>query len=54
MRDALLAAGAEVTLHAVEGADHMWQGASDAQLHRLVDATLEFLRVGSGAGLGLG
>jgi acetyl esterase/lipase len=49
LRDALLAAGAEVTLHAVEGADHMWQGASDEQLHRLFDATVEFLRVSGGA-----
>jgi dipeptidyl aminopeptidase/acylaminoacyl peptidase len=47
LRDALLAAGKEVTLHAVEGADHMWQGASDEPLHRLFDATLEFLRVSS-------
>ena len=51
LRDALLAAGAEVSLHAVEGADHMWQGASDEQLHRLLDATLAFLRV-SGSGKG--
>jgi acetyl esterase/lipase len=54
LRDALLAAGAEVSLHAVEGADHMWQGASDEQLRRLLDATLEFLRRRSGAGLELG
>jgi len=46
LRDALLAAGAEVTLHAVEGADHLWQGATDEQLHRLFDATLAFLRLG--------
>jgi acetyl esterase/lipase len=48
LRDALLAAGAEVTLHAVEGADHMWQGATDEQLHQLFDATLAFLRLSSG------
>jgi len=46
LRDALLAAGAEVTLLAVEGADHLWQGATDEQLHRLFDATLAFLRLG--------
>ena len=44
LRDALLAAGKEVTLHTVDGADHMWQGASSEQLHRLLDATLAFLR----------
>jgi acetyl esterase/lipase len=49
LRDALLAADAEVSLHAVEGADHMWQGASDEQLHRLFDVTLSFLRVSSGS-----
>lgn len=48
LRDALLAAGAEVTLHAVEGADHMWQGASDEQLRQLLDATVAFLRFSSG------
>jgi acetyl esterase/lipase len=48
LRDALLVAGKEVTLHAVEGADHMWRGASDEQLHRLLDVTAEFLRVTSG------
>jgi len=64
LRDALRAAGAEVTLHEVAGADHMWQGASDEQLHRLLDATLAFLtraalarvsdRPGSRIGPGLG
>jgi acetyl esterase/lipase len=53
LRDALLAAGAEVSLHAVEGADHMWQGASDEQLRRVLDATVEFLRLCS-AGLDRG
>ncbi len=48
LRDALLAAGKEVTLYPVEGANHMWAGASDAQLHELVDATVAFLRLGSG------
>ena len=48
LRDGLLAAGAEVTLHAVEGADHMWQGASDEQLRQLLGATLAFLRLDSG------
>ena len=43
LRDALLAAGKEVSLHTVEGADHMWKGASVEQLHRLLDATLAFL-----------
>jgi acetyl esterase/lipase len=54
LRDALLTAGKEVSLRAVEGADHMWQGASDGQLHQLFDATLEFLRLSSGAGGDLG
>jgi dipeptidyl aminopeptidase/acylaminoacyl peptidase len=54
LRDALLAAGKEASLHVVEGADHMWQGASDEKLHQLFGATLEFLRLSSGAGLDLG
>jgi acetyl esterase/lipase len=53
LRDALLSVGAEVTLHAVEGVDHMWQGASDEQLGQLFDVTLQFLRLSSGAGLDL-
>lgn len=44
LRDRLLAAGKEVTLYTVEGAGHMWQGASDEQLHALLDATFAFLR----------
>jgi acetyl esterase/lipase len=48
LRDALLAAGAQASLHTVEGAGHMWQGASDEQLHRLFDATVSFLRVSGG------
>jgi acetyl esterase/lipase len=43
LRDALRAAGKEVSLHTVDGADHMWKGATDEQLHRLLDATLAFL-----------
>jgi acetyl esterase/lipase len=44
LRDALLAEGKQATLHTVEGAGHMWQGASDEQLHALLDATLTFLQ----------
>ena len=44
LRDALLAEGKQVTLHTVEGAGHMWQGASHEQLDALLDATLTFLR----------
>jgi acetyl esterase/lipase len=44
LRDALLAEGKQATLHPVEGADHMWRGASQEQLHALLDATLGFLR----------
>jgi acetyl esterase/lipase len=44
LRDALLAAGKEVTLYTVEGAGHMWQGASRDQLHALLGATFAFLR----------
>jgi acetyl esterase/lipase len=44
LRDALLAEGKQAALHTVEGAGHMWQGASDEQLHALLDATLTFLR----------
>jgi len=44
LRDALLAAGKEVTLYTVEGAGHMWQGASHDQLRALLGASLAFLR----------
>jgi acetyl esterase/lipase len=44
LRDALAAAGKEATLYTVEGAGHMWQGASRDQLHALLDATFGFLR----------
>lgn len=44
LRDALLAAGREVTLYTVEGAGHMWQGASVHQLDALLGATIAFLR----------
>jgi acetyl esterase/lipase len=44
LRDALLAAGKEVTLYTVEGAGHMWQGASRDQLRALLNATFAFLR----------
>jgi acetyl esterase/lipase len=44
LRDALLAAGKEATLYTVEGAGHMWQGASRDQLHALLNATFGFLR----------
>jgi len=47
LRDALLAAGTDVTLHSVDGANHMWTGASDEQLHQLFDATVAFLRRGT-------
>jgi acetyl esterase/lipase len=43
MRQALLGAGAEAALHPVHGVGHMWQGATDEQLHGLLDATVEFL-----------
>jgi acetyl esterase/lipase len=43
LRDVLRAAGKGVSLHTVEGADHMWKGATDEQFHRLLDATLAFL-----------
>jgi acetyl esterase/lipase len=48
LRDALVAAGKEVTLYPVAGANHLWLGASVEQLHQLFDATVKFLRVSSG------
>jgi acetyl esterase/lipase len=44
LRDALLAEGKQAALHTVEGAGHMWRGASHGQLDALLDATLTFLR----------
>jgi acetyl esterase/lipase len=44
LRDALLAAGQPVSLYPVEGAGHLWQGASDGQLRELLGATVDFLR----------
>jgi acetyl esterase/lipase len=45
LRDALRAEGQQATLLTVDGAGHMWQGATDEQLDALLAATLAFLRV---------
>jgi dipeptidyl aminopeptidase/acylaminoacyl peptidase len=43
LRDALVTAGADVTLHLYDGADHMWLGSADAARDAL-DRTIAFLR----------
>jgi acetyl esterase/lipase len=44
LRDALAAAGNEVTLVPMTGLGHMWQGADTAQLTDILNTTISFLR----------
>lgn len=44
LRDALAAAGNEVTLSTITGPGHMWQGADTAQLTDILNTTISFLR----------
>jgi len=49
LREALTGVGVEAAWYPVDGVGHMWQGATDDQLHGLLKATLEFLLRCSGA-----